>query len=115
MADFGEILEVIGHFGTYQKVVLFALSFPNMFVPFIFSSVIFIQSDPVRQVLTQIPSWHLSPRPQSEEREQEKVRGRHSVVGLPVEEAGQEQRAWWSLTSHWAQVPQGELAQGSRH
>ncbi|KAG7227361.1 hypothetical protein INR49_000366 [Caranx melampygus] len=48
MADFGEILRSIGEFGLFQKVILFALCFPNLFLPFHFTSVFFIQSDPER-------------------------------------------------------------------
>ena len=29
--------------------------------------------------------------------------------------AGQEQRAWWEATSHWAHRPQGEEEQGFSH
>ncbi|MEQ2314741.1 hypothetical protein AMECASPLE_015246 [Ameca splendens] len=48
MADFGEILRNIGEFGLFQKTILFALCFPNLFLPFHFASVVFTQSDPER-------------------------------------------------------------------
>ncbi|KAA0719165.1 Solute carrier family 22 member 13 [Triplophysa tibetana] len=41
MVDFGEILEAIGGFGVFQKVLLLALCFPNLLLPFHFASVLF--------------------------------------------------------------------------
>ncbi|XP_074506506.1 solute carrier family 22 member 13-like [Sebastes fasciatus] len=52
MADFGEILRNIGEFGLFQKITLFALSFPNVIFAFLLSSVFFIQSDPERHCKT---------------------------------------------------------------
>lgn len=45
MADFGEILEAIGDFGPFQKLVLFGLCFPNTLLPFHLTSLIFTQGN----------------------------------------------------------------------
>ncbi|XP_073705799.1 solute carrier family 22 member 13-like [Garra rufa] len=45
MADFGEILESIGDFGLFQKLLLFALCFPNLFLPFQLASLVFNHAD----------------------------------------------------------------------
>ncbi|KAM9323023.1 solute carrier family 22 member 13 [Pholidichthys leucotaenia] len=52
MADFGEILKAVGEFGLFQKVTLFALSFPTLILPFYFASVLFTESDPERHCNT---------------------------------------------------------------
>ncbi|XP_042353349.1 solute carrier family 22 member 13-like [Plectropomus leopardus] len=52
MADFGEILQNIGEFGLFQKIVLFALCFPNVILAFLFAGVYFIESDPERHCNT---------------------------------------------------------------
>ncbi|XP_073704342.1 solute carrier family 22 member 13-like [Garra rufa] len=45
MADFGEILESIGDFGLFQKLLLFAFCFPNLFLPFQLASLVFNHAD----------------------------------------------------------------------
>ncbi|XP_062385408.1 solute carrier family 22 member 13 [Sardina pilchardus] len=45
MADFGEILEAIGDFGLFQKLVLLGLSFPSTLLPFHLTSLIFNQGN----------------------------------------------------------------------
>ncbi|XP_056331308.1 solute carrier family 22 member 13 isoform X2 [Danio aesculapii] len=45
MANFGEILEAIGDFGLFQKLLLFALCFPNLILPFQLSSLVFNHAD----------------------------------------------------------------------
>ncbi|TRY53839.1 hypothetical protein DNTS_002795 [Danionella cerebrum] len=45
MADFGEILEAIGDFGVFQKLLLFALCFPNLILPFQLASLVFNHAD----------------------------------------------------------------------
>lgn len=45
MADFGEILEAVGDFGLFQKLLLFALCFPNLILPFQLSSLVFNHAD----------------------------------------------------------------------
>uniref|UniRef100_A0A671NLI5 Solute carrier family 22 member 13a n=1 Tax=Sinocyclocheilus anshuiensis TaxID=1608454 RepID=A0A671NLI5_9TELE len=45
MANFGEILETVGDFGLFQKLLLFALCFPNLILPFQLSSLVFNHAD----------------------------------------------------------------------
>ncbi|CAN9503276.1 unnamed protein product [Ophioblennius macclurei] len=52
MAEFGEILQNVGDFGLFQKIILFALCFPNAITPFQFASVYFTESDPERHCNT---------------------------------------------------------------
>ncbi|XP_054624039.1 solute carrier family 22 member 13-like [Dunckerocampus dactyliophorus] len=52
MADFGEILRNIGEFGTFQKLLICAVSFPNILFSFELACVLFIQSDPDRHCNT---------------------------------------------------------------
>uniref|UniRef100_A0AAY4A4Q5 Major facilitator superfamily (MFS) profile domain-containing protein n=1 Tax=Denticeps clupeoides TaxID=299321 RepID=A0AAY4A4Q5_9TELE len=44
MADFEKILQAAGDFGLFQKLLLFALSFPNLLIPFHVTSLIFHQA-----------------------------------------------------------------------
>ncbi|XP_061926745.1 solute carrier family 22 member 13-like [Entelurus aequoreus] len=43
---FGEILQAIGEFGIFQKLILFGLTLPNIFMSASLCSFLFIQSDP---------------------------------------------------------------------
>uniref|UniRef100_A0A3Q2Y9C6 Solute carrier family 22 member 13a n=1 Tax=Hippocampus comes TaxID=109280 RepID=A0A3Q2Y9C6_HIPCM len=52
MTTFGDILQNIGEFGIFQKLIICALSFPNMILGFEFACVFFIQSDPERHCNT---------------------------------------------------------------
>ncbi|XP_051944684.1 solute carrier family 22 member 13-like [Hippocampus zosterae] len=52
MTTFGDILKNIGEFGIFQKLIICALSFPNVILGFEFACVFFIQSDPERHCNT---------------------------------------------------------------
>ncbi|XP_077415159.1 solute carrier family 22 member 13 isoform X3 [Vanacampus margaritifer] len=52
MTTFGDILQNIGDFGIFQKLIICALSFPNIILGFEFACVFFIQSDPERHCNT---------------------------------------------------------------
>ncbi|XP_059200689.1 solute carrier family 22 member 13-like [Centropristis striata] len=52
MAEFGEILQNIGEFGLFQKLILVSLCGPNFIQNFLLASLLFIQSDPERHCNT---------------------------------------------------------------
>lgn len=52
MADFGEILEAIGDFGLFQKLMLFGLCFPNTLLPFHLTSLLFNQGPDLQRCNT---------------------------------------------------------------
>ncbi|XP_071399079.1 solute carrier family 22 member 14-like [Centroberyx affinis] len=60
MADFGEILRNIGEFGLFQHLILFALCFPNINMPFHLASLLYVESEPGRHCNT---DWILSAGP----------------------------------------------------
>ena len=52
MIDFGEILRHVGELGLFQKLLLLALSFPNVILSLNYGSLLFVESDPERHCNT---------------------------------------------------------------
>ncbi|CAB1339900.1 unnamed protein product, partial [Coregonus sp. 'balchen'] len=52
MVEFGDMLINVGDFGLFQKLILFGLCLPNLILPVLFASFLFVQTDPERHCNT---------------------------------------------------------------